>query len=231
MKGHRSAAWLGLFGIMVALGSAGCSDRSRMSLQIQSIKGASAGNDNRTYLEVDLMGDADAPCLTIQDAVTVSVELIANGTVGPTFSGYLTGYKLEYFYYDPNDGVLRGPVGGLTLKDGNLSQRVAANASVDVTLPLVSFRVKGWTQRVTCGDNPGFPGPGSVSRMIARVTVYGKDADNKEISDQGNILVYLYDYGPAPSAPDPLTGVYPVGSECGVFGGSTNRYWSAVGCN
>lgn len=230
---------------MLLLGTTqtGCSDKSRMRLAIQSIVGAEQHNLDANYLEVDMMGNfASSHCSSIQDSVRVAVRLespgtltpgdittnsVAIGNVGPTLGAFVTGFRLEYFYYDPNDGALHGPVPGLTVNTTNLHQRVVANlGDAAFNIPLVSYNLKAWCARATCASIPGFPGPGYVSRVIARVTILGEDETGKKLSAQGDMLVYLYDYGPYPVAP--VGGVLAPDDSC--FGNTLQGYWTGT-CN
>jgi hypothetical protein len=217
MNNARGQIRLLMTGILLAVAMTGCSDKSRMVLNIRSIltKGSGALLSGLPYLEADMMGDTNlSHCSTIQDQVEVTVNLespglltdpttanrnLTTGTFGPTVSGFITGFRLEYFYFDPNDGALRGPVSGLTVNTTNIHQKVYANAGdVGIVIPVTTFNVKAWCARATCGGNPGFAGPGYVSRMIIRITMLGEDQTGKKLSAQGDIAVYLYDYGPYP---------------------------------
>lgn len=225
-------------GTMLAVALGGCSDQSRMRLVINSILGDLGDNSGKPYLEVDLMGNfSNAHCATIQDTVTVSVSVqspgsltgatlssqnLVGGAVGPTLSGAITGYRLDYYYYDPNDGTLHGPVQGLSLTSPNMYQRLPANAgSTAVILALATFNLKAWCSRATCQGAAGFPGPGYVSRVIGRITMYGEDESGKKLSTQGDMMIYLYDYGPGPAAP--INGVLVAGDEC--WGTTLSSYW------
>src|SRR4026207_2086701 len=134
---------------------AGCSDKSRMLLQIESILTSGSGNlfAGLPYLEVDMMGNTSlSHCSVVQDTVIVTCNLespgvfsnptVANrglttGTFGPTVSGVITGYRLEYFYFDPNDGALHGPVSGLTVDLKNIHRKLFANApAVQFVIPV-----------------------------------------------------------------------------------------------
>ena len=180
----------------------GCSDRSRMNLYIDRISGASAPNNGKTYLEVDLIGNDSDQCNIIQDTVTVLVRETDPSTLSgtPVPSAFITGYQAQFFYYDPADGQLKGPVTELTLNSTNAREHLFSGESLGITIPLVTYGVKAWSQGVLCGGRYGYPGPGGVNRMISRITMVGEDSTGKKLSASGDIMFYLYNYGPYPDS-------------------------------
>jgi len=209
--------------IVMGAGFSGCSDRSRLVMLINGIVGTVAPNVNKSYLEVDTIGSLTAPCTPIQDPVRVTVGVDAPGTVGPSFNAWVTGFQVDYYYYDPNDGTLHGPVSGLSISAANLHERVVEGGTVDIEIPVVSFNVKAWSQRVGCASVPGFGGPGTISRMIGRITMSGVDYTNKKLSAQGDILIYLYDYAPGPVLPSS-----PSDTTNWCFFSTPQSYWASI---
>lgn len=218
----KSRGGVVILAAMIGLGLAvtGCSDKSKMRLIIDSIKSSSVGNVESDFVEADMMGNfGTSHCSAIQDTVKASVHVEAPGswsvptlanhnnpanTFGPPSYGmWVTGFKTEYFYYDPNDGSLRGPVSGLGVTTSNMHLYLKPMDTLDkeIFVPAATFNVKAWCARATCQGLPGFPGPGFVSRVICRITLFGNDETGKNISATGDILMYLYDYGPYPVIP------------------------------
>ncbi len=186
--------------LLCSLTMAGCSDNSRMNLRIQKIEGTDPGNANKTFIEADLIGSADSNCCAIQDAAKVELDLDAPGTLGPSLEAFITGYEIEYFYYDPADGQLKGPVSTLGVSI-SLRESITPSGLVTIEFPVATSAVKAWSVGVTCAGVPGFAGSSPVKRMIARITVRGEDLTGKKLSAQGSILLYLADYAPYPTAP------------------------------
>jgi len=187
------------FVLLAAFSLAACSDKSPLKFYIDGVEDSLVPGKN--YIEADLAGNISDACTTVQEKANVKVRLAAPGTVGPSLDATLTGYTVDYFYFDPNDGQLKGPVALLSFSQGNLGMRLAANSTGTVLVPIATYLVKAWSYGLTgpsCFGVPGFPGPGVVDRMIARVTVNGEDSTGKRLSAQGSILLFLYDYGPYP---------------------------------
>ncbi len=175
---------------------AGCSDKSPLKFSIDSITDTAS---SESYIEADLVGNKNSGCEPIQDKATVVVRLERPGSVGPSFDAWVKSVGIDYYYYDPYDGQLKGPVGLLVSRQSNLNARVPVNSTESFHVPMVSYHVKAWSQGTPCGGVPGYPGGRIVTRMVGRVTVSAEDETGKKLSAQGSILIYLYDYGPAPS--------------------------------
>jgi hypothetical protein len=189
----------GVFLAFTALVVVGCSDKSAMRFTIDSLTGyGTAVNAGKPYIECDLVGNFTSDCATIMDPVAVTVRLEKPGTIGPEYEAYVKNVVIDYYYYDPNDGQLKGPVGLLSAKQYNINLRVEAGATGTFTVPVASFLVKAWSQGVACSGVPGYSA-GVIDRMVARVTVNAEDGTGKKLSAQGSIQLYLYNYGPAPT--------------------------------
>ncbi len=198
----------------VVLWLAGCSDTSRLNMYVDSIKGVDGTNVGKSYIEADIVGGPVNYCLPIQDQASVTVKLEQPGTVGPTLSGYVTGYRIDYYYYHPENGSLQGPVTWMSSDQAVAHQPVST--SVVFTVPVVTFEVKAWAVGLACPGIPVHQGVANIQRVLARVTVLAEDATGKKLSAQGSITVYLNDYAPARLA----------GDTCVVM--TAPAYWSAV---
>jgi len=192
----------GFFLVLAALAAAGCSDKSNMRFTIESLTGAEGKNGGKPYIEADLVGNESDACATIQDAVAITLKLDRPGSIGPTLEGYVKNIVIDYYYYDPNNGQLKGPVPLLSARQFNFNQAIT---SAPITVPIVSYLVKSWSQGVPCSGVTGYPG-GIIDRMVAKVTVNAEDSTGKSLSAQGSIMLYLYDYGPAPTSGMPCYG-------------------------
>jgi hypothetical protein len=197
---RRSLARTIVAGCAAWLAASGCSDRSRLLLTIERITADQEGT--KQYIEADLFGSAEDACLTLQEPAFVQVRLEGPGTVGPQFDAVLTNYTVEFFYFDPADGLLKGPVGLLALRQANLGQRLQRGTASTLQIPVATYVVKTWSYGIACSGITPYPGPGVVDRMLARITVSGEDLTGAALSASGGILVLLYDYGPAPVAGD-----------------------------
>ena len=180
---------------LAALVAVGCSDKSAMRFTIDSIT-SSSGN---AYIECDLIGNHSPDCSLIMDPATITVRLEKPGTIGPQYEAYIRNVVVDYYYYDPNDGQLKGPVGLLSSKQYNYNLRVESGGIKEFSVPVASFLVKAWSQGVACSGVPGYSA-GIVDRMVARVTVNAEDGTGKKLSAQTSLQLFLYDYGPAPTA-------------------------------
>jgi len=183
------------FALTAAALVAGCSDKSAMRFTIESI---TENTTSKPYIEADLVGNLVAsPCATIQDPASVTVRLEKPGTIGPEYAANVKNVVIDYYYYDPNDGQLKGPVGLLSSKQYNISVNVESGSTKTFVVPVGSYLVKTWSQGLNCSGVPGYSG-GVVDRMVARITVNAEDGTGKKLSAQGSIMLYLYDYGPGP---------------------------------
>jgi len=194
----------GLFLVLAAMAAAGCSDKSSMRFTIDSI---TESGGSKPYMETDLQGNmADSTCSIIQDPAAITVRLEKPGTIGPQYEAYVKNVVIDYYYYDPNDGQLKGPVALLSSKQYNINLRVDAGLPMLFLVPVASFVVKAWSQGMDCSGIPG-SSAGIVNRMVARITVNAEDGTGKKLSAQGSIMLYLFDYGPGPVIGDPCFGV------------------------
>ncbi len=189
----------------------GCSSQSKMNLTITRMY--ESGSSGKPWIEADVYGAKGAACLTVQEPAEIEIANEAPGTLGPSLDSMINRAVVEYFYFNPNSGNLEGPTKALTLVVDNLAVRVTAGATAQFTLPIATLLMKRWCYNINCASAayvPGFPGPGFIERLVARVTLSGKDSTAKVFSTTGSISVYLYDYGPAPSGPPflcpPVTG-------------------------
>lgn len=194
--------------VLIAL--AGCSDQSRYVMNITRIEPASTSGIGS--MQADLVGNFTThACSSIQDPATVTVRVEHPGSldIGPALGAYLTGYRIDYFYYDPTTGALSGPVSFLTTTSQGL--RIPAGVhgtgvmTVSLTIPIVTYGLKAWVVGATYNGYAGYTGavPGSlwVERVVARLTVTGEDTTGKKLSAEGSMLIYLENYGPGPDAP------------------------------
>jgi len=205
-----------IISLLVLLG--GCSDKSSMRLYIQSIVGMDT-NKGRNYIEADLIGNFTADCGVIQDQVTITLGLESSGSiVGNQPNGRIDGVEIQYFYYDPNDGQLKGPVTGLSSATSNLRMPIMVGKTTDLTLAAVTYNCKAWSQGVTCHGIPGFSG-GKVDRVILKFVVRGTDDSGKSMTADGSIMVYLYDWGPGPVKPA-------AGADPGCYNELPAQFWS-----
>jgi len=131
------------------------------------------------------------------DPVVITVRLEKPGTIGPEYEAYIKNVVIDYYYYDPNDGQLKGPVSLISSKQYNYNLRVEASSTKVFTVPVASFLVKAWSQGVACSGVPGYSA-GVIDRMVARVTVNAEDGTGKNMSAQASIQLFLYNYGPSP---------------------------------
>lgn len=186
---------------------AGCSDKSRMNLRILEILGESQGNSGGTFIQADLMGQVNGlPCTALAiDTVRVTLLIEKAGSVGPTFDAYVTAYNIDYFYYDPRDGQLRGPIGELAVRDTNIREYLPVNRQERIVVPVVPMKAKMWAVGVTCpvhGLNTAWPDPATrIWRMVARIMIIAEDETGKTASDHGDILIHFDNYAPDPVAP------------------------------
>lgn len=198
-----SAAFLAITAVVVA----GCSDQSAMRFTIDKITDTSG---TKPYVEADLVGSASSPCTTLQDPISITVRLEQPGKVGPSLTASINNVVIDFFYYDPNDGQLKGPVGLLSSKQYNISSRVDSGGSAGGTavfsVPLATYLVKSWSQGMDCSGVPGYSA-GVVDRMVARVTVNAEDSTGKKLSCQGSIMVYLFNYPQFPVSTDLCYGI------------------------
>jgi hypothetical protein len=209
--------------LLILLG--GCADKSPMRLYIQSIVGTGENTD-KNYIEADLIGNIKAdPCSVIQDQVIIVLNLEKAGTLGDQPKARIDGCEIQYFYYDPNDGQLKGPVANLTTNVSNIRTPVSIGLPARLLVAAVTFNCKSWSQGVTCHGVTGFAGPGTVDRMVLKFIVRGTDDTGGALTAEGNIMVYLYNYGPGPIAPSP--GSTPTTSNW-CYGLSSPAYWT--GC-
>lgn len=212
---------------------AGCSDKSPMKLYIDSVTGVAStiaqgiqtGMDDKGFIEADMMGsNSAAPCTPVgADMANVKVRLMQPGTIGPTLNAFITSYQLDYFYFDPADGVLRGPVPRLGVYTSDLHLLLVSNSQTDFNIPAVPRRVKIWSVGVTCGGITGFGGPIRPNRMLARITLNGEDETGQKLTAQANVLIYLEDY---PAFPTPPTAGAPLTNDNYCFGMTYPAYWS-----
>ncbi len=212
------------FMLALAVFVSGCSSRSQFDIFITSIVGGEGVNKDKEYLECDIIGSEENGCTAIQDTISVAVALEDPQVLGPTLAVYLTGYTLEYFYFDPADGGLKGPIPGLTLRGTNMRIIMPTSGEATFTAAPMTFRFKTWSVGVTCHDLIGFGGVDNVSRVIIRITVHAEDTTGKTSSASGSILAYLYDYAPAPLDPSSSTDV----SKTWCYGMTPEAYWSAL---
>ncbi|MEK7767860.1 MAG: hypothetical protein AAB368_16640, partial [bacterium] len=131
------------------------------------------------------------------------------------------GYEGAYYYYDPVDGALKGPVAALGIANSNMVDRLLFNEASTVNIPIVPTRVKMWSVGVTCGAIPGYSTTTRVSRMIVQITMRGQDDTGKDLSAQGNIAVNLEDIAPGPLKP--TGGATTADNFC--YGMSFQAYW------
>jgi hypothetical protein len=221
-KGKRTVSGIA-FLLSLAILISGCSSRSQLKLYVRSIVGTSGDNLNKEYLECDIIGSNLGGCTSIQDQVSVTVELDAPGSLGPSLGAYLTGYTIEYFYFDPADGALRGPVSDLTVYGTNMKVPISTGTAV-IDLAAVTFRFKTWSVGVDCHDVTGYTGLDNITRFIIRITIHGEDTTGKTMSADGSILAYLYDYAPGPL--DPQVSNDTTRTWC--FNMTPEAYWSAL---
>ncbi len=205
---------------------AGCSDQSPYTMKVTEIKPASSNSANATSssMEIDIVGNfGTSPCSAVQDqaSITVTVESPRSTTlpIGPSLGARLTGYRVDYYYYDPNTGALSGPVSFLAVDSQNMSVPVNATSGdthkFTFNIPLVSFAIKAWSVGAPYQGYAGYGGGRYVDRIVARVTVIGEDSTGKKLSGDGSMLLYFYDYGPGPSAPtDPILGPFTSSNVC-----------------
>lgn len=221
-KAHKA-----VFGVSLLLALAtfisGCSSRSQLKIYVSSIVGAEGTNYSKDYLECDIIGSDQDGCTAIQDTVLVSVVVDRPGILGPSLDVYITGYTLEYFYFDPADGALKGPIPGLTLAGTNLRLSMASGGA-SFPVAALTYRFKTWSVGVDCHDLAGYGGTENVSRIIVRITVHAEDTTGKTLSADGSILAYLYDYAPAPLDPSSSNDV----SKTWCYGMTPEAYWSAL---
>lgn len=195
---------------LMLFGLAGCSDQSRYVMNITTIQPASS--TGLGSMQADLVGNLTVnPCAVVQDLATVTVRVEHPGSldIGPALGAWLTGYRVEFFYYDPITGALTGPISFLTSTSENLRIPAGVHGSgvmtVSISLPLVTFGLKAWSVGATYNGYAGYPGavPGSiwVERVVARLTVTGEDTTGKKLSAEGSMLVYLENFGPGPDVP------------------------------
>ena len=221
-KGPKAIATIGItLGLIASL--SGCSSRSPLSIYIASITGTDQANYQRTYLECDIIGSEDHPCTAVQDMIRVDVQVEDAESLGPTLDVYMTGFTVEYFYFDPTDGSLKGPVPELTMRGTNL-RLYFEDGYNEFQVPAVTYRVKTWSVGVTCHDLIGYGGVDNVTRLIIRVTVYAEDATGKTTSASGSMLAYLYDYAPPPLDPS----VSQDTDRTWCYGITPEAYWSAL---
>lgn len=181
--------------MLVVLSQSSCSSKSRLVMNIVSIFGSSAGNENASAISADLIGSSSSACsILAADTVKVTLGLKRPGTIGPTYSAMITGYDIDYFYYDPADGVLKGPVSSLAFSQSGISNYFDVNGAAVVVLPVVPFRVKVWSAGVTCHGISGFSGVNRVVRMIVRITVHATDEVGDDASASGSMTVFLEDF-------------------------------------
>jgi len=180
----------------------GCSDKSSMRFSITNVSG-----NHGSYIDSDVAGNANDPDITLQDVATVTASLEKPGTVGPGIGGTINNVVVDYYYYDPNDGALKGPVSLLSAKQYNFSISLSSNGSATFSVPVGTFVVKSWTYGYSdCFGVPGFRN-GIVDRVIARITVNATDDTGKKLSAQGSIMMYIYDWGPYPRIGDTSYGL------------------------
>lgn len=172
----KTVAGLVLAGILVPATMAvlgGCSDNSRLRMYITGIT-----------VDSDQYGDLEL-CSTQVEVASVGVAIEQPGTVGPYLDAFVTGYSIEYFYYDPRDGVLKGPVSWLTVDTASIHSSYSP-----IEVPIGTHALKAWAIGNSCGGKPGFDG-GVVQRMTARVTVRAEDTTGKKMYADGSITLYL----------------------------------------
>jgi hypothetical protein len=196
---------------LAAVGISGCSDTSPMKLYIDNISPIDATDVNQTFVQSDMIGGGGGPCLASQDSIAVEVRLQRPTSVvnGPSLDAFLTGYRVEYFYNDPIDGTLRdaGPL--LALSSNSLHMVNISTTGALVELVVVPFAVKAWAAGVACQGIPARTGTGTVSRMVAKVTILGEDTTGKALSAEGSVVIYLTDLPLFPAGTDPCIGQSP----------------------
>jgi len=211
--------------LLCALVLTGCSDKSGMKLYLKSIEGTEPGNAGKQYIEADLIGCSGKPCTVVQDQAKITVGLDRPGAIGPSFNAEINGYEVQYYYFDPADGQLKGPVSGLTVNSSNVRVTVPAGGTASFVAPVVSYVAKAWSTGVTCSGVPGFAGAGRVDRMILKITIRGSDYEGGALSAEGSISIFLYDYGPGPVQP---TAGSPLTADNWCYGYTIRDYW--IGC-
>jgi len=195
MRAQR-AGWKPLLAVMlpaVAGWLAGCSDNSPLHMYVDGV----TGNSGAAYMDVDLVGGSADNCAPQVDLATASVRLEQPGLFGPALYGFITGYRVEFFYIEPASGSSVGPVSWLAFSESNMRDIIYSTATVSV--PVATFQVKAWASGAACNGIAGHSG-GVVRRMVARITILGEDATGKKLSAQGNISMYLNDLPPYPTA-------------------------------
>lgn len=216
---------------LALVGLAGCSDQSRYVMSITQITPLSTNGGNT--MQADLIGNfSSAACSVVEDlaSVVVQVERPSASSVGPNLGSYVTGYSVEYYYYEPTTGVLSGPVSFLTTRADNLRMQPSVGgfgtATLVLQIPMVTYELKAWSSGATRNGIAGYGGALRVNRVIAKLTVTGEDTTGKRMSADGSILISLNDYAVGPTARlpgDPVTS-----SNC-CYNDSPFTFWSGQG--
>src|SRR6266536_1465504 len=118
---RRSIRLLAL-GMLTAISAAGCSDKSRLNIVITGIH--DSASVAKTYIEADVFGNTTKACATIQETARIEVEQQGHSTIGPSYGARINRAVVDYFYYEPTDGILKGPNTGLTLVLDNLGVKI-----------------------------------------------------------------------------------------------------------
>ena len=183
-------------GVSAAL--SGCSDQSRMNMYVDRITDATG---SLGYVEADWIGSTANPCSVVQEQAKVTIRLDSPGSVGPVLDARTTGVTVEYYYSDPTDGVLRGPVSALGFYDPNYREYLKAGTVTTLVIPIANFKLKAWSVGLPIAGSPTAAGGLLIRRFVALVTVSAEDGTGKKLSAAGRIMLYLDDYGPSPDPP------------------------------
>ena len=177
MKRTMFVKWMTilLVGVMV---TAGCSDKPRVKLYIEGV--ADTANPAKNFIEADLHGSQASACSTIQETATVTLRVSAQGTIGPQQDVMIYSYTVNYFYFDPTDGQVKGPVALLAFTVNDVNLRVNQGTTSDVLIPVATFLLKTWSYGLSCFGIAGYSGTGVVDRMIAQITVEGETIAGKK---------------------------------------------------